>query len=485
MNIFQRAARWIQGLFPKIDIEHALDVKIATSPAMLAAQELWRKLYIGEAPWNSEDVPSLFLAAGLCVEFARSVTVELNSEITGSPRAEYLQEQYIRVLDDLRKTTEKACAGGTVIIRPFVRGELIHTRTIENNGYWPIRYNELGDLVEVVFADIIHRDEKYYTLLEHCDWKDNTYSIEYHAYKSDDKEHLGMEISRTEVEEWANLLDISFDEVEQPWFSVFKMPQLNHVEQNAPEGVSVFSKAVDLIRKADELASQTEWEFKGGELAVFAPADMWKDIGKKDALNPRNGQVKLEIPDGKERLYVNTGIDSTSLKTPETFNPEFRDDSLHRGLDRIKRQIEFNCGMSYGIISDPQTVQRTATEIEASLQRFWSSVSDVQKSLEESLRRLIEIMDDMSTRYLLAPQGNYDVSFDWDDSIIVNQAEQQTEVKAEIGTLIGLLGAQVIQPNEIRAVAKNNLKYFSMVTEDDIIEASKEVPGAFEEGAGM
>lgn len=466
MNIIQRIGRWFNNLFAKRNIEEALGVVIATSPAMLQAQEEWRQIYSGNARWNNEDTPSLFLAAGLCVEFARSVTVELKSEVTGSQRADYLQEQYLPVLDELRKTTEKACAGGTVVLRPFVREDSIHVTTVENNCYFPIRYNGLGELVSVVFADVISRDEKYYTLLEHCDWDNGTYTIIYYAFVSDDKTNLGKPIPLSEIEEWAELPpEITFEDVERPWFSVFKMPQLNHIDQTAPEGVAIFSKAIELLRQADKQHARTVWEYEGSELAVFAPVDMWRDIGRKDAQDPRKGEVKLDIPEGKDRLYVNTAISNESLKKPEVFNPPPRDESLHRGLDRIKRQIEFNCGASYGIISDPQTQDKTATEVRAGKQRFYSTIVDIQHSLEEALRNLIAIMDDMATRYYLAPQGVYDISFQWDDSVIADREREFTEK-------MQLLSASVLSPVEMRA-------WYLGVDVDS--EGAQNLPGAFDE----
>jgi hypothetical protein len=50
---------------------------------------------------------------------------------------------------------------------------------------------------------------------------------------------------------------------------------------------------------------------------------MWRDVGKKDPLNPRAGQVVLQIPKGKDRLYINTNL-SESEMIPTTYSPEIR-----------------------------------------------------------------------------------------------------------------------------------------------------------------
>lgn len=440
MNLFRQIKGWLSGLFAKKDIEDALKIKIATSPAMQEAQELWRKVYAGFAPWNDKCTPSLFLAAGLCVEFARSVTVELKSEIRSSAgpnpveetgtRAAYLQEQYNTVLASLRKAVEDACAGGTIVLRPFVRGGAILVDAVENDCFFPIRYNELKELERVIFLSTIVKREKFFTLLEDCDYSNGNYTITYSAYVSDNKRNLGRPCPVNDVEEWAALPpSITFNDVKQPWFVMLTMPQKNHIDKTSPEGVSIFSKAIEHLRRADKQSARMDWEYEGGELAVFAPADMWRDIGKKDAQNPRNGEVRLDIPKGKDRLFVQTNIADDAMSIPTVFNPEFRDESLHRGLDRIKRQIEFICGCSYGIISDPQSQEKTATEIIAGKQRFYSTIMDIQAATQSALEKLIDIMDDITTRYYLAPQGNYETSFQWDDSII---ADRETEFKERL-----------------------------------------------------
>lgn len=416
MNIFQRIGRWFAGMFQKKDIESAIGIEVAISQEMREAQELWRKIYAGQAPWNTKDIPSLNLASGICVEAARAVTIEIESNITGDARADYLQAQYSRVLDELRKSVEKCCAGGTLIFRPFVRGNDIYVTAVENNCYYPLKYNELGELISVVFIDTIIQEKKYYTLLEKCEWENGDYTISYSAYVSNDENALGREISLTSVERWANLPpSITFKDVKQPWFSIMKMPQVNHIEQNAPEGVSLFSKAIDLIREADEQFGRITWEYEAGEAAVYAPIEYFK---KDVAGNPI-------LPQGRKRQYRILD-DKTGEMGLHFHNPTFRDESLFNGLDKIKRQIEFVCGLAYGTISDPQSVDRTATEIKISRQRSYSTIADIQKATQTALKRLIAIMDDIATRYYLAPQGESEVSFQWDDSII---ADRETEFR--------------------------------------------------------
>ena len=102
-----------------------------------------------------------------------------------------------------------------------------------------------------------------------------------------------------------------------------------------------------------------------------------------------------------------------------------RDEGFIRGENKIKQEIEFQCNLAYGTISDPSQVDKTATEINASKQRSYASVSQMQNSLEKALKHLVYILDVYCDLYELAPAGEYEVSAEWDDSIIVDTETEQ------------------------------------------------------------
>lgn len=104
----------------------------------------------------------------------------------------------------------------------------------------------------------------------------------------------------------------------------------------------------------------------------------------------------------------------------QVFSPALRDVSILNGLNDLLMRIEDTCGLARGTFSNPQSEARTATEIKILKQRSYATVSDTQKSLEAALTGLIEAMNILTTLYHLAPEGNYETAFNWDDSIIVD-----------------------------------------------------------------
>ena len=121
------------------------------------------------------------------------------------------------------------------------------------------------------------------------------------------------------------------------------------------------------------------------------------------------------------------------------FSPEIRDTSLFNGLNNILKKIEFNCGLAYGTLSDLQETDKTATEIKASKQRSYSTVKDIQNNLENALIDLVSVMDIVSKIYKLSNNTSYDMSFNFDDSLILDK-------DLELASMLGDVSAGILRP---------------------------------------
>lgn len=71
------------------------------------------------------------------------------------------------------------------------------------------------------------------------------------------------------------------------------------------------------------------------------------------------------------------------------FSPAFRQADIVAGLEEYKRNIEFEVGLSYGDISNPQTVEKTATEIKSAKNRKYNMVTAIQNNLKDCLDDLV------------------------------------------------------------------------------------------------
>ena len=106
-------------------VDMALTMKMATQI------ELWSKMFQNKAFWLNRNVKSCNLPAAIASEIARLVTLELKSEISGSPRAEYLQKPYAKMLKDIRRYVEYGCAKGGLVFKPYVTEQGISIQFIQ------------------------------------------------------------------------------------------------------------------------------------------------------------------------------------------------------------------------------------------------------------------------------------------------------------------------------------------------------------------
>lgn len=231
---------------------------------------------------------------------------------------------------------------------------------------------------------------------------------------------IGVEVALSEVPQWSNLeASALVKDSDGPLFGWFKVAAANNVDVDSPMGVSCFSRACNTIREADLQYSRLLWEYEGSELAIDVDPTV---------LRPKKTEGGgMEMPKLNDRLFRAVDANKGDGDLYSVFSPPIRDVSLINGLNQLLMRIEDQCGLARGTISDVNTEARTATELRIIKQRSYVTVADNQKALEHCLKDVIRAMDVYATLYDLAPKGDYDVSFEWDDSVISDTEQQMNE----------------------------------------------------------
>lgn len=405
---------------------------------MANAIQLWSKMYENKAPWIKGYTKSANLPSAIAYETAKLVTLELKSEITGSATADYINKFYKDVLNKLRKFTEYGLAKGSLIIKPIVDENGVKTQFIQADRFFPVNFDASGNLTKCVLADQIRKGRYIYTLLEIHTLSGDILTIENRVFKSENDGLLGSEVSAKEVEDWKKLpLKGVFRGAKHLPFGFFKCPMANQINSDSPLGVSVYSRAVELIEEADKRYTSICWEFEATETAVHISSSMLKFDKERD---------KWKYPAGKERLYREVDYSTGANDKPfiDIFSPPIREAELYSGWNNQLRMIEFACSLAYGTISDPQNVDKTATEVNASKQRSYTFISDTQKALQTALEQWVEAVWFWSQIHHLVPNGEYKAEFEWGDSIISNPSEERKQDMQDLS-----LG--IMRPEEYRA----------------------------------
>ena len=419
--MFEKIKEWflrgIDKMLVKSTVEEALKVKTAVSDEMDKAMDLWLKIYTNNAPWISKEVPSLQLGASIAEEFARLITLEMKSEVTGSKRAEFINEEYQKVLEDLKSELGLFNAVGGGFFKPFVKGDKFYIDYIPQTDCKPLKFDSAGNITSIVFSSQIVKGEKRYTRLETHTLNGTDYIVENKVYVSEIyNTSLGRQTSLKEISEWSDLEEKTIiQNIKMPLFAYYKVPLSNNIDPKSCLGPSVYHKAVDSIRKTDIQASRLDYEYESAERSIYADVNALKN---ENGTAKRNKVVKT-LDTGEDQFY-------------KEFSPSLRDEGFIRGQNKNKQEIEFQCNLAYGTISDPSLVEKTTVEINSSKQRSYSSVSQMQHSLERALKHLVYILDVYCDLYELCPAGEYEVSAEWDDSIIVDTESEQRIIMQEV-----------------------------------------------------
>ena len=387
-------------------VSTAFGVQVIKNSQMEISIQEWSNLYKNTASWNNNRIISLCLASAIAREFSRLVLAE--TEITADGDS-YITEQFKKLIPKLSVMVEQACAMGGIMIKPYLANNQIYTDTVLPESFFAVDFSE-DTMTSAVFPEQLVIGKYCYTRLEYhrFDPEKRLYTVENRCYRSSDKNALGSLCAFSEIPQWSKMKEITvLENVEQPLFSYFKMPFANTVDPESPLGISVYENAEELIRQADAQWERIIWEFESGERAIDATEDIFR----------YNQNGKPILPKGRERMFRTYDIQATEKPFIETFSPEIRDVSLFNGLNRIFQRIEFNCGLAYGTISDPQTIEKTAEEIKSSKQRSYTQVSAIQKNLEFTLKNLLYGYDYYAKHFKLS-QSKSNLICTWGDSVL-------------------------------------------------------------------
>lgn len=412
-------------------IKQTLGISIAMSPKMKKAIRDWYLTYIDEAEWLNKDVTSLSVAASVASEIARLVTVESEISVSGSSRAEFINNQLNTLRGNLKNTLETACSVGGMIIKPYINNGKVFIENVYQDEMIPFKFDGEGNVTGVIFPSFSYYGKKKYTRLEIHEFSLTEYIIKNKCFVSKDTRvdtntitNLGSEVPLNEVKEWEDIdSELKIEGLDKPLYAYFKVPIANNIDRKSPLGASVYARAMNDIKKADVQASRIEWEYDSKETAI--------DV--QDTLLKTDDYGNQILPKGKEKLYRT--YDGDPLEGKEAikyYSPEIRDESFFNGLDKILKRIEYNCGLAYGTLSDPNNVDKTAEEIKSSKQRSYQLVCDIQRNLEGAIITLVDCIDSLCSIHGLVQDGAVECICNWSDSVIADVDKEKMQDLQEV-----------------------------------------------------
>ncbi len=403
----------MKGLFNRLfavkDIKSAFHIDVVISQEMLNKIKHWQLMYAGCAPWIKDSIISLRLESAICREFSNVVLSEMNSKISNVN----LDKLFKNAIRDINVHFQEGLATGAMIIKPLGEDKV---QFVSQNAFIPVEYDVRGVPVKVIFPEFKQLGEtRFYTRLEYHSLDSvNGLTITNKAYFSTSKSTLGREIPLTDVSEWADLEEcIRYPLMKRNAFGYYKNPLKNTID-GSHSGVSVFESASEIIAKCDIQFGRLDWEFESGERAVHVDPS---------ALKP-NGT----LPRLSKRLYRAVDIDMKDGELLKEYSPQLRQTEFIEGLEEYKRNIEFAVGLSYGDLSNPQMVEKTATEIKASKKRKYDTVTAIQNNLKNCLDDFVYALAFWNSMV----NSGYEFICDFKDSILSDDESEREQDRKDV-----------------------------------------------------
>lgn len=415
MGFFSTIRGWVQRMYRSVynsiaaKAKKDFDVTPLEYGTMQAIISDCENIYTGRPPWlNADDhITTTSFATTLCQEYARLTTLAIGIAVDGSPRAEWLQQRIDNLYFRLRDWVEYACAYGTIILK--TNGEEVVALTPNN---FLVTAQENGRITGAVFKDEAKVGNLYYTRLEYQRFETNRYVITNICYVSNSEDAIGDRVN-IEDSPWAELAEeVELENVEQPLFAVLRTPNANNVEINSPFALPAFYPALEELKALDIAYSRNIKEIFDSKRTVIIDSDKLMVSGQP----VRSSQDMVQrvkdfglpdfvkgLPAGNEGLY-------------QEINPTLSTDMRLTGINNLLSQIGFKCGFSNGyFVFNEKTGMMTATQVEADDRRTIQTIKDMRDKLEDCLDSLIYCLNAFATLYGLAPEGNYEITYDFGD----------------------------------------------------------------------
>ena len=203
---------------------------------------------------------------------------------------------------------------------------------------------------------------------------------------------------------WNNIrLKETIGNVDRALLGYIKSP-INNRRTNYKYGVPITYGCEATINEIKETMKQLLDEFRLKRPFVGVDFTMFK--------SDKKGNI-VELP--KDGLYKLFNFDDNDNKF-NVYDPAFR--SYTERLQELYKRLEHEIGTSYGILSEVDTSNATATEIKRSMFDTFTLCDDIRINIEKGLTDFFYACNVLANASNLTPNGDYKLKFDWSYSLL-------------------------------------------------------------------
>lgn len=424
MGFIQKVKEWFSVLL-ETRAEQDFDLIPIEYPATDYKIRECLQAYKGQPYWVDDEIRTINFARSVCSETARLATLAIGISVSGGARAEWIQEQLEKCINDnLRKWVEYGCAAGTMLLSPdgaggvdcYLPGEFLLT-DVQGDVYTGVVLHTM---------DASSDGKKYYHRFEHraFDMSAHTCTIRNKCYVSANPNDYGRpcDIATTP---WADLEpETTISNVERPLFGVFRTPAANNVDTSSPLSLPIFADALEEFKDLDIAYSRNSTEIFDSARTILIDSDRIMQSGErvKMSADGYDATVRRYRLPRITRIVEGNGADAYY----QEINPTLNTDARMVGINALLSQIGYKCGFSNGyFVFNQSTGLATATQVEADQQRTIQFIKDVRDQLQACMDGLIYSMSVFEDLMGDTPAGDYEVTYDFGD-ITYNRDEDRS-----------------------------------------------------------
>lgn len=379
-------------------LNNIFKIKTQTTQKEIDENSVYAKIY--------EQIDNINFDAIFSNKLANYVVSDSTMDIEGeNARVELLNKTGQSMWKKAKKIVSMGFGYGGIVLVPYVKSGKIYYNLVPQDR---LTIDEMdGELITgaTILAEkkTITGTVNSTTYLRWTNYQIKNNNLTITQQFSDDK---GNKIPTPDF--WKDIQEVmSITNVDRVPFGFIKSP-VNNRKANDRYGVPITYGCEATILEIRQTLKQIVREYELKECFVGADATMFNG---KNGL-PANGLFKK--------------IDSTSDDFFEVFDPQFRDYTTR--LQELYKRLEHEIGTSYGILSEVNTSQATATEIKRSMYDTFTICDDMRSSVEKGLEDFFYACNVLANAYNLSPMGEYNLSFEWSYSLLEDTQQEWSQL---------------------------------------------------------
>ena len=333
-----------------------------------------------------------------------------NINITGeNARVEFLNKIGQSMWKKAKKITSMSFGYGGVFLIPYVKGNKLFYNVVPQSRV-TIDSTE-GDLITgiTVLAERKEITKGIGQTKTYIRWAN--YRLENGNCVIEQKfsDETGTELKEV-PDFWKNImLKQTISGVDRVLAGYIKSP-INNRKTNDKYGVPITYGCDATILEIKETLKQIVREYELKENFLGVDVTMFK--------TDKNGNV-TRLPENG--LYRTFNFDENDNKF-NIYDPQFRDYTTR--LQELYKRLEHEVGTSYGILSEVNSINATATEIKHAMYDTFTLCDDMHSNIEKGLEDFFYACNVLVNAYKLSPQGEYVLDFNWSYGLLEDTATE-------------------------------------------------------------